>query len=81
MSSGQRPVPAADEMRSNYRYGSSPAAYPPRGERRESARKPGVQGGRGELLNRVASCLSPSLFEVALLSHYPSPEPYQEARQ
>jgi hypothetical protein len=32
---------------------STPAAYPRRDERRDSPRKPGVQGGRGELLNRV----------------------------
>jgi hypothetical protein len=33
--------------------GSSPAARPRRDERPMSPRKPGVQGGRGEPLNRV----------------------------
>ncbi len=34
-------------------FGSSPAAYPQWDERRESARKPGVQGDRGELAGGV----------------------------
>jgi hypothetical protein len=37
------------------RCGSGPAARPRRDERRESERKPGVQGGRGELPHGVVS--------------------------
>ena len=37
---------------------SSPAACPRRDERPESARKPGVQGGKGELLGGVENCRS-----------------------
>jgi len=48
----------------NVTVGSSPAACPPRDERPESARKPGVRGGWGELRSRVVNGLWPGLLSV-----------------